>query len=552
MTSIEVRLEMATAELKRIEVAYESDAEAQLLELMAAAKKELLKHELASYSLHHSSKTLVHPRNRGNAMLEVSDVPGKVADISDVAFSYVEVSQAAAVRMPGPGTPERKKIEQLNAELVASSAGTLAPVMPDVCEIMVISCNHNTSGLKAVDAKAKCDIERISQNGVYSKSKIIERCPTYADPLNLGLTYFVMDYPVEQKFPLIVDLFMEACNIGAALAKPDNAIQLMTKAHRYAKKDVQDGKAVNYDMIVQKMSRSKPLLAPLLPQIGKYVEKWAGGVDAKFLDPVSNFAKGLQEPHFEAVTVPLLTALNEVDMGTGRGGRIRSCILKGLLKYDGYMSHSTIKKLGKEGNCQNLAFKFEAMLVEIDTLVAKHTKGKVVPSETTAAIGDLEISCVSYAFGIHGVAQKHKSLKELFAVHYPCIAKSLGLNLVKFPNPYVEVAKAAPEAKAKGKAQKTGTGLQELTQVGLSPSDLERKTADSGMVEGEAVYSKHDENKVVYLVHKIKAEDDEVTLQQKADKRKKVTVSLQMFADRYSLVQETKMVTEIVRMGSHS
>ena len=45
MTSMEARLEMASAELKRIEVAYETDPEAQLLELMAAAKKELMKHQ---------------------------------------------------------------------------------------------------------------------------------------------------------------------------------------------------------------------------------------------------------------------------------------------------------------------------------------------------------------------------------------------------------------------------------------------------------------------------------------------------------------------------
>ena len=40
-------------------------------------------------------KTVVHPRNRGNGMLEPSDVPEKVADISDVAWSENEVSVAS-------------------------------------------------------------------------------------------------------------------------------------------------------------------------------------------------------------------------------------------------------------------------------------------------------------------------------------------------------------------------------------------------------------------------------------------------------------------------
>ena len=41
MLSMEARLEMATAELKRIEVAYETDPDAQLLELMAAGRKNV-------------------------------------------------------------------------------------------------------------------------------------------------------------------------------------------------------------------------------------------------------------------------------------------------------------------------------------------------------------------------------------------------------------------------------------------------------------------------------------------------------------------------------
>ena len=88
-----------------------------------------------------------------------------------------------------------------------------------------------------------------------------------------------------------------------------------------------------------------------------------------------------------------------------------------------------------------------------------------------------------------------------------------------------------------------------LGNLVFSPEQLQQKTAEQGKVVGAEVI---DDKNGVYLVQKINAEDDVVILQYKADKRKKVTISLQRFADAYALKQDTKLVTEIVRMRSHS
>ena len=49
-----------------------------------------------------------------------------------------------------------------------------------------------------------------------------------------------------------------------------------------------------------------------------------------------------------------------------------------------------------------------------------------------------------------------------------------------------------------------------------------------------------------FIVHKIDADEGEVTLQQKSDKRKRISVSLQHFIDTYIPVDEKKLVTAIV------
>jgi len=73
-------------------------------------------------------------------------------------------------------------------------------------------------------------------------SKIIGKCPTYEKPIKEGLKYFVMEYEVEKRWPAFVDLTVEACNVGSAIARPDTVFQLMQKVHRIAVEMHKDGR----------------------------------------------------------------------------------------------------------------------------------------------------------------------------------------------------------------------------------------------------------------------------------------------------------------------
>ncbi len=76
-------------------------------------------------------------------------------------FSWHEVAQASAVRMPPNGSEARRAIKEANNSLVMRSNGSLAPVCADTADVMVTTCNHNTAGLKAVNAQCRCTIEKI-------------------------------------------------------------------------------------------------------------------------------------------------------------------------------------------------------------------------------------------------------------------------------------------------------------------------------------------------------------------------------------------------------
>ena len=90
MATIESRIKSAEPVLKRICKQYAEDENAQLLDLMLEGQRECEAHGLGTHQVVHASKTLIHPRNRGSAMLEISEVPLQVGEvICQTATSWV-------------------------------------------------------------------------------------------------------------------------------------------------------------------------------------------------------------------------------------------------------------------------------------------------------------------------------------------------------------------------------------------------------------------------------------------------------------------------------
>ena len=270
---------------------YMNNPDAQLMDLMSQGETFCKGAGLGGKAVIHSSKTITHHRNRGGGVLDVQSVPELVANNSDASFSWEEVAGAAAVRLPAHGAKARRECEIKNEEVAMQAQGALAPVIRDAAEIAVISCSHNTAGMAAANAGAKCGIERISDGqGNYSVPKIVERCPSYERPLNAGLTYFVYDWAIEEHFSAYIDLVIEGSNIGSALARADSFIELAQKAVKLSTS------SKDWDAVAAKLLRAKPALASHVPEICKYVEHWAGeGNPPKYLTSLAEYLKTVKK-----------------------------------------------------------------------------------------------------------------------------------------------------------------------------------------------------------------------------------------------------------------
>ena len=106
-----------------------------------------------------------------------------------------------------------------------------------------------------------------------------------------------MEYEVEHRRPAFVDLVVEACNVGSAIARPDTAFQLMQKAHRIAVEMHKEGRPIDYDFIGKRLARTLPALKHMIPDITKFVELWSGAcANPFFLDAIVTFERCCEKP----------------------------------------------------------------------------------------------------------------------------------------------------------------------------------------------------------------------------------------------------------------
>jgi hypothetical protein len=545
MATLQDRINGAMAEMNQICKQYKDDPAAQLIELMLQGQTVLMKHGMGGYAVIHSMKTVIHPRNRGSNMLDQAEVPTKVADISDVAFSLHEVAQAAAVRMPPVGTAARTAIEAKNIELSAAAMGHLAPVVQGDAEVMVVGCSHNTAGLKAINAKAKCDIERISDGGHYSASKIIGRCPSYKEPIENGLKYFVMDYPVEEHWPLYVDLTIEASNVGSALAKPDNVVQLMCKAHAQTLRTPN----LSHEKLAQMMARSKPALESMLPSICKYIEMWSGGQVPTFLNQIVAFSRTLTAPKFDNIDATFLDGLCNIHLGTGMGARYRVMVCELVLVHSGLFTSREFSKLNgniggtsshiqNRGSMKELIQKIEEGVVQFERHASKllQVKGQGTVGALVHRLGLLDIDAIGY---IHNLSKKFKTLDDMYMAHFDELLKDVGGTA---KNPY------RVTAEPKLKAATACGALQEVGALGLSYPALYDKLLEKGFTVGVRVQTKaaKDTPPTVYIIIALEVPEKgtipRATMTEVSDKRKKTTAGYQKLIDQYELAPAGEMV----------
>lgn len=176
----------------------------------------LAEQELMYSARFNATQMGVHPSNRSKTMVESQNLKKKLKGFKKVGFSNQECLRAVSVERSPKALGDSH--EEKNARMARESNGQLAPVELGSLRGFSLTCGHTNQSLRAVVAGVECDDPDISVNGKLNKAKFAED-PVFMDNIEHGMTWKMIKWEVEERWPELIELIIEADNVPFSSAK---------------------------------------------------------------------------------------------------------------------------------------------------------------------------------------------------------------------------------------------------------------------------------------------------------------------------------------------
>ena len=194
----------------------------------------------------------VDSSNRQHTGAQVNEVPELVSDIAEIGWND---------RVPDPVCIEAEDdgaTEDLNVALV-KDVSFLAPVRRGDIRFGSLSAGHTNLGLRAIQASATCEVEKLSTNGKYDINKIGSRDPQFAERARHGLTWRVLRKEVRDKYPRALDIISRGKNATNTVGRAAGDSEVLSQMHALASAAQAQNDAPDWARIARIVIRSRPL-----------------------------------------------------------------------------------------------------------------------------------------------------------------------------------------------------------------------------------------------------------------------------------------------------
>jgi hypothetical protein len=157
----------------------------------------------------------VHPENRFGGLLTSARVYVNLQKVRSRGWSASKLAGARAIEVKDGLEGEKQR--QINVKIAAASDGML-PVPPAngaTIRVLSVASSHTACSLRCINAGCKPPPgfdDVVDANGRLSKDKVIERHPSYADPLENGIRWTIITRATEAACPRIAEFLQEAGN----------------------------------------------------------------------------------------------------------------------------------------------------------------------------------------------------------------------------------------------------------------------------------------------------------------------------------------------------
>lgn len=448
--SIDQRMDRARPSILSILKRAESD-DAHIVGLRDEAYNVLPEKNLSLTQTVLSSEVGVHPWNRYESGLDPQEIVTKTSKIAIAGFSFKECANAVCTeRQPGNVGED---YEVSNVKLADQSDGQLAPVAPLSLKLFSLTCGHTTQCLRAVAHGVPSTDPMISINGIMSRAKLAERDANFALAIDKGLDWSVIRWQVEQAFPALITLIIEADNVSSAIAKTDSVWQFMWKIHKCAwhqAKTVGEDK-IDWLFVEKLVCRADFKNANDVEALTKFVREWSGGLDDPFiLRDVDEYLKTLKV----ARKVPgfMIGKLATMDLGMEVGAVWRAACIKAMFSasskfIDPGSGESTFLKVpdyqAMVTRLKTFVMQADGMMHEARTIAAKEQT--LLHSSRAKMIGILDIRLVCHVLQRPMGFGSFKCLAEIGYSFYKELETELGKKPVEpCPRKWLDTVSTAP------------------------------------------------------------------------------------------------------------
>jgi hypothetical protein len=370
---------------------------------MVRLTKELLRllqdHDIIYEITIPSAHVGIHPDNRAGEGV----IPSECYSLVSAIYSHgwdEEQCDPIAGELPPPDSLRYHEIIKFNKKIVEDAAGMLPPYPDGNIKIISVTCSHNNQGNRIIFYEMPCEDLRIAENGKFSLHKIGQKEPLYATACTKGLTWRVVRYQFEDRFPRLMSRISEAKNAPQQIARTESRPEVLNKIQVIAKQYLdQRGLPIPWDLVERHAMRGVPPFKDEIPEMVIFVKVLSGGLsEPVLLHELQEFIKSLRRS-IRVVTGAQYAAVAQVKVPPGTCMLFRFGVIKALLSASDKFATSPVVSLGDIASIGTKQLKFALQADNIQCEARKYADANGLEgSMKTTLMGLLDVRVVHHVF----------------------------------------------------------------------------------------------------------------------------------------------------------
>lgn len=492
--SLETRVGMVSPVINSMIAEYEASVGAEGVQTFQQRLVDLLRESELSYQRWVDvDKVGVHPHNRESTGILPVDVHDLLLHIGGQGWSWEECSGAFGSEIPP--TPMGEAWRAWNLELVRASDGLLAPIRPDILEVLTVRASHTTAAVRCVKLGCKgMHPIMCSTDGSVNYNKIMEWSPSLREPCEKGMKYTVLRWQILEACPRLMEMLSRTGNASHGSAREQTVLQACKRIHALsAARTTADGKPDWVSIIKLAAVGLPPGYEEKAKCFQQFVVKWSGGKQGQVLTELVAFERQLR---VKRTIVPedlkTLAGLN-----LSHAPRYVVAMVKAMLTAPTAFVHHGFAVLFSSSDYSSLESggKNSQQVVDVQTLLSQAHDFILAYSTlplcvNSKLLADCEVRCIMYVHGKRATTRQHfDSLPHIAAqLHSEVSAAMVKANGGQLPT-WSILESMKPSVQPSG-----SSGQSLVREVDLRGSISDSDLLGAGFKMGSVVYQRKDDD----------------------------------------------------------